>query len=447
MKGKYGILPWLAMALMLVLGSQTARAEEAPPSASTTEVAVPAQIVAPADAGGAVTLNIDTSQLHDGGVITITGQAPADKPVFVEIYNKEHKVRASRFDSDPIKADDKGVGVSSSDKYYMDKLGKKAGDRPYVFYITHEMPSYYMLMVTDNEANKAAFAEQKDKKGQWSVSALIKALGAGDAYVAPTQAKIDHFQSTLLASVIGSRGEELEALDAKETKARSMQLLKARFRSIGKVFNVGVKVQPDGHYEATFKLPPKSAPGEYAIVASVDKNTKSEAVTFKNDIAFPTMYLPSAGTSMNLIWPFVITLLVAIFGVMMGAGGGFIMNPLFAQIFPSLPHTYIAGTVTPTVLFSQGSGIMNYSKIKFISWKLGIGIGLAMMVGGFIGPKLTEMITLTQFKFAFGWILIVLAVLMFWQTTPGYLEKNKKEQAILKEFKKRAEEAAKAKQA
>jgi hypothetical protein len=30
---------------------------------------------------------------------------------------------------------------------------------------------------------------------------------------------------------------------------------------------------------------------------------------------------------------------------------------------------------------------------------------------------------------------------------PGYLAKNKKEQAILKEFKKRAEESAKAKQA
>jgi hypothetical protein len=41
----------------------------------------------------------------------------------------------------------------------------------------------------------------------------------------------------------------------------------------------------------------------------------------------------------------------------------------------------------------------------------------------------------------------VLAALMFWQTTPGYLAKNKKEQAIMKEFKKRAEEAAKAKQA
>ena len=104
----------------------------------------------------------------------------------------------------------------------------------------------------------------------------------------------------------------------------------------------------------------------------------------------------------------------------------------------------VAGTVTPTVLFSQGSGILNYSKIKFINWKLGCGIGIAMLLGGFIGPKLTEMITLDQFKFAFGWILLVLAALMLYQTTPGYLAKNKREQAILKEFKKRAEESAKA---
>jgi uncharacterized membrane protein YfcA len=129
----------------------------------------------------------------------------------------------------------------------------------------------------------------------------------------------------------------------------------------------------------------------------------------------------------------------------MGAGGGFIMNPLLVSLWP-LPHTIVAGTVMPTVLFSQGSGIYNYSKIKFINWKLGVAIGLAMVAGGFIGPKLTEMITLEQFKFVFGWILIVLAGLMFWQTTPGYIAKNKKEQAILKEFQQKAKTAAKQKE-
>jgi uncharacterized membrane protein YfcA len=168
---------------------------------------------------------------------------------------------------------------------------------------------------------------------------------------------------------------------------------------------------------------------------------RSQPVIIENNISFPNVYLSNAGTSINLFGPFFLTLAIAIFGVLMGAGGGFIMNPLLVSIWP-LPHTVVAGTVMPTVLFSQGSGIYNYSKIKFISWKLGTAIGLAMVAGGFIGPKLTEMITLEQFKFVFGWILIVLAVLMFWQTTPGYIAKNKKEQAILKEFKKKAEEAA-----
>ena len=159
-------------------------------------------------------------------------------------------------------------------------------------------------------------------------------------------------------------------------------------------------------------------------------------------LAILRVYLGNAGASVNLFWPFLLALGIMIFGVMMGAGGGFILNPLLVTLWP-LPHTVVAGTVMPTVLFSQGSGIYNYSKIKFISWKAGVAIGLATIAGGFLGPKLTELVTLEQYKFIFGWILILLSALMLWQTTPGYLAKNKKEQAILKEFKKRAEDAAK----
>jgi uncharacterized protein len=331
-------------------------------------------------------------------------------------------VRANRFDADP---------------------DKDTGKRPYIFYLTGEMPAYYKIFVP--KTLKPVIEEEKKLGNKWSYSKLLKDLGADVAYSAPAKINIERYQSTLMASVIGSRGDLLPAMDEKQTRSRSMQLIKARFRSIGNVFAPEVDVQPDGSYTAELKIRDGIAPGKYKIVAVVDKNTKSEAMTFENKIAFPTMYLPNAGTSMNLIYPFLLTLVVAVFGVLMGAGGGFIMNPLLLALFPALPHTVVAGTVTPTVLFSQGSGIFNYSKINFISWKLGCGIGCAMLLGGFIGPKLTEMITLAQFKFAFGWILLVLAALMLWQTTPGYLAKNKKEQSILKEFKKRAEESAKGK--
>ncbi len=418
MKSRFRILPWLCLAMVMLLGGQTGHAVE-----SGETVAAPA--VASAEASpdaSALTIAIDNTELKNGGTIKVTGQAPAGKPVYIEVWAESHEVRASRFDSD------------------VDKETKK---RPYIFYLTSNMPAFYKILVPKDLQPK--LDEAKKEGNKWSYSALLKNLGADIAYTVPGSVAIDRYQSSLMASVIGSRGELLPAMDEKESKKRSMQLVKARFRSIGKVLGASVEVQPDGSYSATLKVDKGSAPGQYKVVAFIDKQVKSEPAVFENKISFPTVYMGNAGTSMNLIYPFLLTLVVSIFGVLMGAGGGFILNPLLVTLFPVLPHTVVAGTVTPTVLFSQGSGIFNYSKINFINWKLGCGIGCAMLLGGFIGPKLTEMITLDQFKFAFGWILLVLAGLMFWQTTPGYIQKNKKEQAILKEFKKRAEESAKAK--
>lgn len=373
------------------------------------------------DMSAAPTIQIDKTSLSNGGTITVTGTAPAGKPVYIEVW-AEKKVRASRFDA---------------------AVDKETGKRPYILYMTYEMPAHYKIYIPKDK--KEDFEKIKKEGKKWAYSKALKDLGADIAYSAPAKAKIDRYQATLMGSIIGSRGEPLTAMDEKENKKRSMQLVKARFRSPGKVLAPAVEVTPDGTYKAQVKIPEGSASGKYTIVAVVDKDAKSQPATLENNVNFPNVYLSNAGTSLNIFGPFLLTLGIAVFGVLMGAGGGFIMNPLLVSIWP-LPHTIVAGTVMPTVLFSQGSGIYNYSKIKFISWKLGVAIGLAMLVGGFIGPKLTEMITLDQFKFVFGWILIILAALMFWQTTPGYIAKNKKEQAILKEFKKKAEEAAKGKQ-
>jgi len=407
MKKRTGMVPWL-FAAMVVLFCGSA--------------AIGAEANAQAPALAAPTLTLDKTEINNGGTIKVSGQAPAGQPVFLEVWAADHTVRANRFDSE---------------------VDKDTGKRPYIFYITEEMPAYYKTFVPKELQPKIDAAKKEGKK--WSYSALLKDLGADIAYSVPAKARTERYQSTLMASVIGSRGDQLPAMDEKENRKRSMQLVKARFQSIDKVVAAAVDVKPDGSYTADIKIREGLAPGKYKIVAVVDKKAKSEAATFENKIAFPIVYLENAGTSLNIFYPFVLSLCVAIFGVLMGAGGGFIMNPLLLALFPALPHTIVAGTVTPTVLFSQGSGIYNYSKIKFINWKLGCGIGTAMLLGGFIGPKLTEMITLDQFKFAFGWILIILAALMLWQTMPGYLARNKKEQSILKEFKKRAEEAAKGK--
>ncbi len=414
---RFRVLPALALAMTLLFAPQV-RAEQ--PGAAVASAVVP-------------TITIDKTSLNNGGDILVTGKAPAGSQVYVEICSADKKVRANRFDG---------------------KKDQKTGKIPYKFYLTQDMPAYYKILVPKEMAGELDKAKADGNK--WKYSEVLKKIGADAAYNAPAKIKIDNYQATIMASIIGSRGTLLPEMDEKTTKSESMKLAKGRFRSVGKLLAANVEIQPDGSYTAKINLPTGQAPGKYSVAVTAvterikegDKETvkkvTSEVVSFDNKISFPTVYLKTAGTSINLIWPFLLCLVISIFGVLMGAGGGFILNPILVSLFP-LPHTIVAGTVMPTVLFSQGSGIYNYSKIKFINWKLGIGIGCAMMVGGFIGPKLTEMITLDQFKFVFGWILLVLAGLMFWQTTPGYLANNKKEQAILKEFKKRAEEAAKAK--
>lgn len=409
MKVKFNMVPLLALVMMVLPITQQAQAQEGASAPSIT---------------------LDKTTLDNGGEITISGQAPAGSQVYIELFSAEKTVKANRFDS---------------------KKDPKTGVIPYKFYLTHELPAAYKIYVPKDMEPELEKARTVGK--DWKYSEVLKKIGADAAYSAPAKIKIDSYQATIMASIIGSRGTLLDAMDEKENKRESMRLIKGRFRSVNNLLAANVETTPDGAYTAKIKLRTGLAPGKYNVITTavterikdgdkeIVKKVKSEPAAFENTMTFPTVYLDTAGTSLNLVWPFFIALAVTVFGALMGAGGGFILNPLLVMFFP-LPHTVVAGTVMPTVLFSQGSGIYNYSKIKFINWRLGIGIGCAMLLGGFIGPKLTELITLSQFKFAFGWILLVLAGLMYWQTTAGYLSKNKKEQAILKEFKKRAEEAA-----
>jgi uncharacterized protein len=363
------------------------------------------------------TVHADKSMLDNGGTIKVTGQAAPGKPVFLEFWSSK-KSRTSYFDT---------------------KKDEKTGQVPYRLYKSGELNVLYRIYLPKD---RQEVVNRYKAEGQgWSYSKALKDTGADVAYREPAKIAIEAYQTSLTASLYGSNGQPLPALDDQEKRRRSMQLVKARSRSIDKLLIAGVDVQPDGSYAAEIKIPPGSPPAQYMIAAVTGKNERSDPAVIENRIAFPVMYFENAGASINIFWPFLLTLLVSTFGVLMGAGGGFILNPLLLTLWP-LPHTVVAGTAMPTILFSQGSGVYNYNKIKFINWKLGVTLGLAMLGGAFIGPKLTELVSLDQFKFVFGWVLVALSALMFWQTTPRYLARNKKEQAILNEFKRRALEAA-----
>jgi hypothetical protein len=364
-------------------------------------------------------LTLDRAALDDGGTLTVRGQAPPGSPVFLEVWS-ERRVTASFFDTKR-----NGEGVI-----------------PYRLYRTRQLPAHYRIYLPRAE-QPALDAYAREGSG-WVYPKALGDTGADAAFVAPAAAPISTYQATLGASVAGSRGDLLPALDSNEARLRAMQIVEARFRSVSSLLAATVEQRPDGAFTARVTIPAGAAPGRYSVVASARTGrgvARSPEATLENRISFPLLYLPRAGTSLNLFAPFVLALAASVFGVLMGAGGAFILNPLLVSLWP-LPHTIVAGTVMPTVLFSQGSGIYGYGRIRFISWKLGLSMGLAMLAGGFIGPKLTELITLDQSRSVLGWILIVLAALMLWQTTPGYLARHRKEQAVLTEFRRRTGEEA-----
>lgn len=186
----------------------------------------------------APTIQIDKTSLDNGGTITVTGNAPAGKPVYIEVW-AEKKVRASRFDADK---------------------DKETGKRPYILYMTYEMPAHYKIYIPKDKKEDLEKIKKEGKK--WAYSKALKDLGADIAYSVPAKVKIDKYQATLMGSIIGSRGELLPPMDEKENKKRSMQLVKARFRSPGKVLSPTVEVNPDGTYKAEVKIPKGSAPGK-----------------------------------------------------------------------------------------------------------------------------------------------------------------------------------------
>jgi hypothetical protein len=361
-----------------------------------------------------VTIQIDKTEVGQEDTVKITGTAPKGKPVFIEIAS-EKTVEVRRLDS---------------------KKDKETGIVPWIFYTSDDIPAYYITLTPKD--TKDRIEELKAQKEDWSYSGALKDIGIDPASLRPAAAKVERRKTSIIAVITGSRGEFMEPMDNKGNLKATLPLYKTRFRSPGKLLKPAVDIKPDGTFEASLKLPKGVADGSYTVTAFTDNNTKATAA-FIAKLPAGTWYFERAGMAANIFGPFFLALIVTMLGVLIGAGGGFILTPLLLWIY-GLPHAIVAGTVLPTVLFSQGSGIYNYSKIKFISWKLGIVMGIAMLAGGFIGPVLTQLISLAQFKSLFGIVLIILAGLMFWQTLPAQVAKNKQEQEILKHLKKQAEQ-------
>ncbi len=91
------------------------------------------------------------------------------------------------------------------------------------------------------------------------------------------------------------------------------------------------------------------------------------------------LYLPVALTSINIIVPVGLGLVVGLLSGLFGVGGGFLMTPLLIMF--GIPSTVAAATDSNQIVAASTSGTYAHWKVGNVDFKM----GLYLLAGGFIG--------------------------------------------------------------
>ncbi|RJR17002.1 MAG: sulfite exporter TauE/SafE family protein [Nitrospiraceae bacterium] len=91
------------------------------------------------------------------------------------------------------------------------------------------------------------------------------------------------------------------------------------------------------------------------------------------------LYLPVALTSINIMIPVGLGLLVGLLSGLFGVGGGFLLTPLLIMF--GIPSTVAAATDSNQIVAASTSGTYAHWKVGNVDFKM----GLYLLIGGFIG--------------------------------------------------------------
>jgi len=91
------------------------------------------------------------------------------------------------------------------------------------------------------------------------------------------------------------------------------------------------------------------------------------------------LYLPVALTSVNIIMPVGLGLIVGLLSGLFGVGGGFLMTPLLIML--GIPSTVAAATDSNQIVAASTSGTYAHWKVGNVDFKM----GLYLLAGGFLG--------------------------------------------------------------
>lgn len=103
------------------------------------------------------------------------------------------------------------------------------------------------------------------------------------------------------------------------------------------------------------------------------------------------LYLPVALTSINILLPIGLGLIVGLLSGLFGVGGGFLMTPLLIML--GIPPTVAAATDSNQIVAASTSGTYAHWRAGNVDFKMGLYLLAGGLVGGFAGVQAIKLLT------------------------------------------------------
>jgi uncharacterized membrane protein YfcA len=100
------------------------------------------------------------------------------------------------------------------------------------------------------------------------------------------------------------------------------------------------------------------------------------------------------------------------YGTLVGAGGGFIMVPIFLFFIPGSTPAEAAGTSLAVVFFNALSGTASYVRQGRVDFRTGTLFAIATIPGAIIGAYLSNLFSNRPFYIVFGLFLVAIAIFL-----------------------------------
>lgn len=121
---------------------------------------------------------------------------------------------------------------------------------------------------------------------------------------------------------------------------------------------------------------------------------------------------PVEGSRMVWVGLIVLGISVGAFGTLIGAGGGFLLVPILALMYPEEPPELIASISLAVVFFNALSGSISYARMKRIDYRAGLAFSAASIPGAILGARTTASIERSTFDLLLGIMLVFGSIAM-----------------------------------